>query len=136
MRPTLPGAALALAIAAASFAQSDPFANWESPQSHPIELTPNGQVLVAVNTADARLEVFDLAGGVPVRRGSVQVGLDPVSVRALAKGMRDGQPRGWVLQAGTFASARVGESISPAALLASGDLASSDSRGTIHGLLC
>jgi YVTN family beta-propeller protein len=82
MRHTLPGAALALAIAATSSAQSDPFANWESPQSHPIELTPDGQVLVAVNTADARLEVFDLAGGVPVRRGSVQVGLDPVSARA------------------------------------------------------
>ncbi len=57
--------------------------NWESPQSHPIELTPDGQVLLAVNTPDARLEVFDLVAGNPVRRGSIQVGLDPVAVRAL-----------------------------------------------------
>jgi YVTN family beta-propeller protein len=77
------GFAAACLLAAAALAQSGPFVNWESPQAHPIELTPNGQVLVAVNTADARLEVFDLVGGNPVRRGSVPVGLDPVSVRAL-----------------------------------------------------
>lgn len=71
------------AAAAMSAAQSGSFVNWESPHSHPIELTPDGAVLVAVNTADARLEVFDLVGGNPVRRGSVPVGLDPVSVRAL-----------------------------------------------------
>jgi hypothetical protein len=40
-------------------------------------------------------------------------------VTLIAKGVRDGQPRGWMLQAGTFASDRIGESISPAALLAS-----------------
>ena len=84
---SLPAAILAAAsvtgIQTRSLAQSNPFANWESPQSHPIELTPDGQVLVAVNTSDARIEVFDVVAGNPVRRGSVQVGLDPVSVRAL-----------------------------------------------------
>ena len=72
----------ALAIALPAVAQSGSFVNWESPQSHPIDLTPNGLVLLAVNTADARLEVYDVVGGSPVKRGSVPVGLDPVSVRA------------------------------------------------------
>jgi len=57
------------------------FVNFESPQTHPIEVTPDGTTLLAVNTADGQLEVFDLVGGLPVRRGSVAVGLDPVSVR-------------------------------------------------------
>jgi YVTN family beta-propeller protein len=62
------------------------YVNWESPQSHPIDLTPNGQTLLAVNTADARLEVYDVVGGIPTKRGSVPVGLDPVSVRARGNG--------------------------------------------------
>ncbi|MBL7650453.1 MAG: hypothetical protein JNK74_30260, partial [Candidatus Hydrogenedentes bacterium] len=33
-------------------------------------------------TADARLEVFDVTTGTPIRVGSVPVGVDPVSVRA------------------------------------------------------
>ena len=78
--------ALATVIAAPALAQGAGFVNWESPQSHPIDLTPNGLVLLAVNTADARLEVYDVAGGIPVRRGSVAVGLDPVSVRARTNG--------------------------------------------------
>jgi YVTN family beta-propeller protein len=76
------GFASLLALATPSFGQAAAFLNWESPQSHPIDITPGGQVLLAVNTADARLEVFDLVGGIPVKRGSVPVGLDPVSVRA------------------------------------------------------
>ena len=43
-------------------AQSPSFVNWESPQSHPIDLTPDGRTLLAVNTADARLEVYDVSG--------------------------------------------------------------------------
>ena len=80
----LPALALALALPAA--AQTASFVNWESPQTHPVDVTPDGQTLVAVNTADARLEVFDLVGGVPNARGSVPVGLDPVSVRVRGNG--------------------------------------------------
>jgi YVTN family beta-propeller protein len=76
----------ALVATAPAAAQSAAFVNWESPQSHPIDITPDGLVLLAVNTADARLEVYDLVGGIPTRRGSVQVGLDPVSVRARGNG--------------------------------------------------
>ena len=54
------------------------FVNWESPQISPLDVTPNGLIL-AVNTADNRLEVIDTVGGV---LNSIPVGLDPVSVRA------------------------------------------------------
>ena len=62
-------------------AQAPEFVNFETPQVHPIALSPSGQVLVAVNTADNHLEVFDIKGGLPVRRGSVFTGLEPISVR-------------------------------------------------------
>ncbi|MSR29705.1 MAG: hypothetical protein EXS03_09075, partial [Phycisphaerales bacterium] len=83
--------AMALGIAAASFGQSPTFVNWETPQVHPIDLTPSGSVLVAVNTADNRLEIFDIVSGMPVRRGSVFTGLEPVSVRTR------GESEAWVV---------------------------------------
>ncbi len=58
------------------------FVNWESPHVSPLALTPNGASLLAVNTADNRLEVFNVAGATPVYVRSIEVGLDPVSVRA------------------------------------------------------
>ena len=57
------------------------FVNWETAHVSPLAMTPSGATLLAVNTADARLEVFDLGAKGPVPRGSVPVGLDPVSVR-------------------------------------------------------
>ncbi|MEO1529039.1 MAG: beta-propeller fold lactonase family protein, partial [Planctomycetota bacterium] len=63
------------------FAQ-DGFTNWESPHVHPLDLTPSEERLLAVNTPDARLEVFDVSTGTPVLIDSIPVGLDPVSVRA------------------------------------------------------
>ncbi|MBL9031251.1 MAG: beta-propeller fold lactonase family protein [Phycisphaerae bacterium] len=58
------------------------FVNWENPHVHPIDMTPDGTRLLVCNTADARLEVFDVTTGTPIRVGSVPVGVDPVSVRA------------------------------------------------------
>lgn len=72
-------------LAVAAHAQGT-FVNFESPQSHPIDVTPDGAVLVACNTADGVLEVFDLVGGLPQRRGAVAVGVDPVSVRVRGNG--------------------------------------------------
>jgi YVTN family beta-propeller protein len=57
------------------------FVNWESPHVHPLDVTPDGAKLLAVNTADNRLEVYDVSTGGMVSLGSVFVGLDPVSVR-------------------------------------------------------
>ena len=58
------------------------FVNWETPHVHPLDITPDGLMLLAVNTADNRLEVFDNSGEVPVYVASIPVGLDPVTVRA------------------------------------------------------
>lgn len=62
------------------------FVNWETPHVHPLELTPDGARLLAVNTPDNRLEVFDLRGVGVLRAFDVPVGLDPVSVRARTSG--------------------------------------------------
>ena len=56
--------------------------NYESPHVHPIDLTPNNNTLVAVNTAAHRLEIYNVANGMMAYQGFVPVGLDPVSVRA------------------------------------------------------
>lgn len=72
------GAALAIAPA---LAWSQQFVAFESPHVHPMDMTPDEGLLLAVNTPDARLEVFTLAGPTPVHLASVPVGLEPVSVR-------------------------------------------------------
>ena len=60
----------------------DEFVNFESPHVHPMDMTPDGRSLLAVNTADNRLEVLSLVSGLPKREASIPVGLDPVAVRA------------------------------------------------------
>ena len=56
--------------------------NWETPHVSPLAMTADRTRLLAVNTADNRLEVFDLTSGTPVALAAIPVGLDPVSVRA------------------------------------------------------
>ena len=72
-------------VASVAVAQSN-FVNWETPHVHPLDVTPDGTRLVAVNTPDNRIEVFDLRGAGVVRAFDVPVGLDPVSVRARSNG--------------------------------------------------
>jgi len=72
--------------AAAPPSAGQSFVNWESPHVHPLDRTPDGLTLLAVNTADARLEIFTLAAPAPVLIRSVPVGLDPISVRARTNG--------------------------------------------------
>ncbi len=69
-------------LAVGGVAVTGSFVNWESSHVHPLELTPDGGLLLAVNTADARLEILAPHPLGLARRGSVPVGLDPVSVRA------------------------------------------------------
>jgi YVTN family beta-propeller protein len=73
-----------LAGMAATGAFGQAFVHFESPHVHPLERTPDGARLVAVNTVDSRIEVFDVLAAAPYLRhaGSVKVGLEPVSVRA------------------------------------------------------
>jgi len=67
-------------LASVAAAQS-PFVNWEHPQVHPLDLSPDGTRLAVANTADGALEVFDVTGAAVVLATSVPVGVDPVSVR-------------------------------------------------------
>src|SRR5215510_11609214 len=64
-------------------AQVDPatYVNFEGAQTAPIRLSPDGTRLFAVNTADARLSVFDLTEpSSPQLIAEIPVGLEPVSV--------------------------------------------------------
>src|SRR6185436_15130953 len=63
-------------------AVSPDFVHFESAHVHPLAMTPDGTRLLAVNTPDNRLAVFDLTGATPVRIAEVPVGLEPVSVAA------------------------------------------------------
>ncbi|MSR41638.1 MAG: hypothetical protein EXS10_07025 [Phycisphaerales bacterium] len=76
------GSLCALSTAVPTHAQT--FVHFESPHVHPLELTPDGTRLLAVNTVDGRLEVFAISNAAPylTQLGSVPVGLEPVSVRA------------------------------------------------------
>lgn len=73
---------LATPLLLSSTAAAQSFVNWENPHVHPLELLPDATRLLAVNTADDRLEVFDTTGGALTRVASIPVGIDPVSVRA------------------------------------------------------
>ena len=68
-------------LAAGSLAAQTDYVHYESPQTHPLRLSPSGERLFAVNTADSRLSVFDLtAPSLPVLIAEIPVGLEPVSV--------------------------------------------------------
>ena len=59
------------------------YVNFESSHVNPIDLTPSGSHLVAVNTPDALLEVFTVApDGSLVPEAPIPVGLEPVTVVA------------------------------------------------------
>jgi DNA-binding beta-propeller fold protein YncE len=59
-----------------------PFTLFESGQVRPLALSPNGNLLFAVNTADNQLEIFQVRNSGLVHRSSVPVGLEPVAVAA------------------------------------------------------
>jgi YVTN family beta-propeller protein len=68
-----------------AFAQSTSYVNFESQQTRPICLSPDGTRLFAVNTPDGRLSVFDVsnpANPLPVLIREIAVGVEPVSVNA------------------------------------------------------
>ena len=61
------------------------FPHFEARHTHPIGLSPNGTKLIALNTPDSRVSIFDvsnLLNPVPVLVAEIPVGLEPVSVRA------------------------------------------------------
>jgi YVTN family beta-propeller protein len=62
---------------------SSAFVNFEARQTNPLRLSPDGHWLCAVNSADARLSVFDTTQTPPVLSYEIPVGLEPVSVNPL-----------------------------------------------------
>ncbi len=56
------------------------YVNFESGQVRPLAITPAGDRLLAVNTPDAKLEIFAIDGVQLQLTASVAVGLDPVAV--------------------------------------------------------
>jgi hypothetical protein len=49
---------------------------------HPLDLTPDGRLLLLCNTADHRLEIYDVTAATPVHLLSISVRLDPLPGRA------------------------------------------------------
>jgi len=82
-----PGRRLVVATAvlflATTAAPRADYVNFEAPHVHPIALTPAGTRLLAVNTPDATLEVFDVAAdGSLTPHAPIPVGLEPITVHA------------------------------------------------------
>src|SRR6185503_13210037 len=73
---------LLVCAAAGGFARAA-YVNFESSHVHPLDLTPSGARLLAVNTPDALLEVFTVQADGTIRaQRSIPVGLEPVTVVA------------------------------------------------------
>ncbi|NUM52232.1 MAG: beta-propeller fold lactonase family protein [Candidatus Hydrogenedentes bacterium] len=72
---------LIVAIITTSAWAQPPFVNYESPQIHPVDISPDHSTLAVCNTAAARIELFNVTTGNASPIGSVAVGYDPVSVR-------------------------------------------------------
>jgi DNA-binding beta-propeller fold protein YncE len=87
LRASSCAAALVVSSMAAYDAQAAPsFTTFESGQVRPLALSPGGHLLFAVNTPDARLEVYGVDGGALTHRGSIPVGMEPVAVAARSEG--------------------------------------------------
>lgn len=54
--------------------------SFEAPQVHPLAITPDGTNLLALNTPDARLSVFQRNGDALKLVSEIPVGLEPVSI--------------------------------------------------------
>jgi len=82
IRCALAGSALAFAAGAGHPAQALVPDHFESPAVHPVEMSADGTRLFVAHTADHRLVVFDLTTPQPSRVAEIQVGIEPVTVRA------------------------------------------------------
>jgi DNA-binding beta-propeller fold protein YncE/mono/diheme cytochrome c family protein len=74
--------AVAAALAGVVPNRAAAFVTFETGQVRPLALTPDGHTLLALNTPDARLEIFHVADGDITAVGAVEVGLEPVAVAA------------------------------------------------------
>jgi YVTN family beta-propeller protein len=81
LRTILSISAAAMFLSATAASQTGSYVNFESPQTNPLRLSPDGTRLFAANTSDNRLSVFDISNpSNPVLMAEISVGLDPVSL--------------------------------------------------------
>ena len=77
--------AIFLSLGAGATFAAVSFTHFEARHTHSIGLTPDGTRLLALNTNDGRLSVFDISNAsnaVPVLIKEIPVGLEPISLRA------------------------------------------------------
>lgn len=67
------------------------FSSFESAHVHPLDITPDGSKLLAVNTPNNDVEVFSISGDSLTLTSVIKVGLEPVSVRVFSN------TRAWVV---------------------------------------
>ena len=60
------------------------FSSFESAHVHPLDITPDGTKLLAVNTPNNDVEVLSINGDSLTLASVIKVGLEPVSVRAFS----------------------------------------------------
>jgi DNA-binding beta-propeller fold protein YncE len=82
-------------LATASAASGQSFLNFESGQVRPLALAPGGNLLLAVNTPDNRLAIFDLDAGGLTLAAEIPVGLEPIAVAARTN--TAGRVEAWVV---------------------------------------
>lgn len=70
------------ALSAAQLAAQGSYIHFEARQVHPLALCPDGNTLLALDSANARLCRFDLREDPPRRLPPIPVGLEPTTVRA------------------------------------------------------
>jgi YVTN family beta-propeller protein len=86
MRPSFLLLVLALLLASPALAAPPSFIAFESGPVRPLALSPDGTRLYAVNTPDARLEIFAVGAGGLTHLSSVPVGMEPVAVAVRPNG--------------------------------------------------
>jgi DNA-binding beta-propeller fold protein YncE len=83
MRSIIAAIAFGAALALLGGAAQGQTTNFEGHQIHPLEITPDGSKLLALNTPDARLAIFTIGTtGTLTLAAEGPVGIEPVSVRA------------------------------------------------------
>ena len=78
--------AVALCLLATPAAAQTDFITFESGQVRPLLMTPDGNTVLALNTPDNTLEIFDVGAAGLVFAASVPVGMEPVAVAARKQG--------------------------------------------------
>lgn len=65
-----------------TYTASAAYEHFEARQVHPLAITPDGGRLIAADSPNGRVTIFDLSTDTPVKAMQIPVGLEPVTVKA------------------------------------------------------